>query len=48
MPRPRDIQSPGYLSARDRIFAAMGMNPTTGGEITGGLPAGDEARTRLP
>ena len=31
LPRPRDIQSPGYLAARDRIFAAMGMNPSTGG-----------------
>jgi NitT/TauT family transport system ATP-binding protein len=30
LPRPRDIQSPRYLAARDRIFSAMGMNPTTG------------------
>jgi ABC-type nitrate/sulfonate/bicarbonate transport system ATPase subunit len=30
LPRPRDIHSPGYLSARDEIFAAMGMNPSTG------------------
>ena len=29
--RPRDIQSPGFLAARDQIFTAMGMNPTTGG-----------------
>jgi NitT/TauT family transport system ATP-binding protein len=33
LPRPRDIQSSGYLSARDRIFATMGMNPTTGAEL---------------
>jgi NitT/TauT family transport system ATP-binding protein len=34
LPRPRDIQSPGYLAARDRIFASMGMNPATGGELS--------------
>jgi NitT/TauT family transport system ATP-binding protein len=33
LPRPRDIQSSGYLLARDRIFATMGMNPATGGEL---------------
>jgi NitT/TauT family transport system ATP-binding protein len=33
LPRPRDIQSPGYLAARDRIFATMGMNPATGGDL---------------
>jgi ABC-type nitrate/sulfonate/bicarbonate transport system ATPase subunit len=38
LPRPRDIQSPGYLAARDRIFAAMGMNPATGGEISDSIP----------
>jgi NitT/TauT family transport system ATP-binding protein len=32
--RPRDIQSAGYLEARDRIFAAMGMSPTTGDELS--------------
>jgi NitT/TauT family transport system ATP-binding protein len=26
LPRPRDLDSAGYLSARDRIFAAMGMS----------------------
>jgi len=26
LPRPRDLDSPGYLEARDRIFAAMGMS----------------------
>ena len=34
LPRPRDIQSPGYLAARDQIFATMGMNPTTGGDLS--------------
>jgi NitT/TauT family transport system ATP-binding protein len=33
LPRPRDIQSSAYLLARDQIFATMGMNPTTGGEL---------------
>jgi NitT/TauT family transport system ATP-binding protein len=33
LPRPRDIHSSGYLTARDRIFAAMGMNPITGVEL---------------
>ena len=31
--RPRDIQSTSYLLTRDRIFATMGMNPATGGEL---------------
>ena len=35
LPRPRDIQSSAYLAARDQIFATMGMNPTTGGELPG-------------
>jgi len=26
LPRPRDLDSPGYLEKRDRIFAAMGMS----------------------
>jgi ABC-type nitrate/sulfonate/bicarbonate transport system ATPase subunit len=26
LPRPRDLDSKGYLEARDRIFAAMGMS----------------------
>ena len=26
LPRPRDLDSPGYLETRDRIFAAMGMS----------------------
>jgi NitT/TauT family transport system ATP-binding protein len=32
LPRPRDLDSPGYLQTRDRIFAAMGMTPEVGGE----------------
>jgi energy-coupling factor transporter ATP-binding protein EcfA2 len=32
-PHPRDLESPDYLLARDRIFLAMGMNPHYGGEI---------------
>jgi NitT/TauT family transport system ATP-binding protein len=34
LPRPRDIHSSGYLAARDQIFATMGMNPATGGELS--------------
>ncbi len=30
LPRPRDLHAPGYIQARDQIFAAMGMNPLTG------------------
>jgi ABC-type nitrate/sulfonate/bicarbonate transport system ATPase subunit len=26
LPRPRDLDSPGYIQTRDRIFAAMGMS----------------------
>jgi NitT/TauT family transport system ATP-binding protein len=26
LPRPRDLDSPGYLAARDRIFRIMGMD----------------------
>ena len=39
LPRPRDIQSPAYLAARDRIFAAMGMNPATGDDLAEPTPA---------
>jgi NitT/TauT family transport system ATP-binding protein len=31
LPRPRDLESPGYLRVRDAIFAAMGMDPRAGG-----------------
>jgi ABC-type nitrate/sulfonate/bicarbonate transport system ATPase subunit len=34
LPRPRDLESPGYLLARDRIFSTMGMNPHTGGALS--------------
>ena len=27
LPRPRDLDSPGYLAKRDRIFRLMGMSP---------------------
>jgi NitT/TauT family transport system ATP-binding protein len=33
LPRPRDLDSPGYLAARDRIFALMGMNAHVGGAV---------------
>lgn len=32
LPRPRDLDSPGYLETRDRIFHAMGMSVRVGGE----------------
>ena len=28
LPRPRDLDSTGYLAARDRIFEVMGMSAT--------------------
>jgi NitT/TauT family transport system ATP-binding protein len=30
LPRPRDIDSDGYIRVRDEVFAAMGMNPHLG------------------
>ena len=30
LPRPRDLDSPGYLEARDRIFSDMGMSLKVG------------------
>jgi NitT/TauT family transport system ATP-binding protein len=30
LPRPRDMDSPGYLAARDRIFACMGLSAKVG------------------
>ncbi|RYD31555.1 MAG: ABC transporter ATP-binding protein [Verrucomicrobiaceae bacterium] len=36
LPRPRDLDAPGYLAARDRIFAIMGMDVHGGG--AGGEP----------
>ncbi|MBK8100477.1 MAG: tryptophan 7-halogenase [Planctomycetes bacterium] len=32
LPRPRDLDSPGYLAIRDRIFATMGMPVFVGAE----------------
>lgn len=31
LPRPRDLDSPGYLDRRDQIFSLMGMNAHGGG-----------------
>lgn len=31
LPRPRDLDSPGYLATRDRIFTIMGMDVHGGG-----------------
>lgn len=31
LPRPRDLDAPGYLACRDRIFAIMGMDAHGGG-----------------
>ena len=31
LPRPRDLDAPGYLAARDRVFAIMGMDAHGGG-----------------
>ncbi len=31
LPRPRDLDAPGYLAARDRIFSIMGMDAHGGG-----------------
>jgi ABC-type nitrate/sulfonate/bicarbonate transport system ATPase subunit len=31
LPRPRDLDSAGYLAARDRIFSIMGMDARSGG-----------------
>jgi NitT/TauT family transport system ATP-binding protein len=32
LPRPRDLDSPGYLETRDQIFEAMGMSHCVGAE----------------
>jgi NitT/TauT family transport system ATP-binding protein len=37
--RPRDLDSAGYLAARDRIFSAMGMSLRIGGEAENGQAA---------
>ncbi len=33
LPRPRDLDSPGYLAARDRIFSIMGMDAHGAGTV---------------
>jgi FADH2 O2-dependent halogenase len=38
LPRPRDLDAPGYLAIRDRIFAAMGMRTVVGGELRASAP----------
>jgi NitT/TauT family transport system ATP-binding protein len=35
LPRPRDLDSPGYLRTRDSIFSAMGMSLRIGGNENG-------------
>ena len=35
LPRPRDLDSPGYLETRDRIFSAMGMSLRIGEAANG-------------
>ena len=35
LPRPRDLDSPGYLETRDQIFAAMGMSLRIGESSNG-------------
>jgi NitT/TauT family transport system ATP-binding protein len=36
LPRPRDLDSHGYLATRDRIFTAMGMSAALGTALDGG------------
>jgi NitT/TauT family transport system ATP-binding protein len=43
--RPRDLDAPGYLAARDRIFAAMGMDAHAGGERGTRLKQAEEPAT---
>jgi NitT/TauT family transport system ATP-binding protein len=42
LPRPRDIDSPGYLQTRDSIFRAMGMDVHTGVAKEPALPTHKE------
>ena len=41
LPRPRDLDSPDYLAARDRIFGCMGLSATLGAKQ-------ERDRTELP
>jgi len=34
LPRPRDLDAPGYLATRDRIFGIMGMDVHSGGDLS--------------
>lgn len=36
LPRPRDLDSPGYIAARDHIFHTMGMSARIGEAVVGG------------
>ncbi len=38
LPRPRDLDSPGYLETRDKIFSAMGMSVRIGENFTANKP----------
>ena len=38
LPRPRNLDSPEYLAARDQIFEAMGMSAKRGGDSEVGTP----------
>lgn len=38
LPRPRDLDSPGYLERRDQIFRAMGMSLRVGESATASAP----------
>ena len=37
LPRPRDLDSPEYLAARDRIFSCMGLSVKVGTERVRGV-----------
>lgn len=39
LPRPRNLDSPAYLEARDKIFHAMGMSATLGGQVESPSPS---------
>lgn len=48
LPRPRDLDSPGYLRTRDRIFEAMGMSLRVGEADKGASPKVHVAERRVP
>jgi NitT/TauT family transport system ATP-binding protein len=48
LPRPRDLDSPGYLETRDRIFHAMGMSAKVGGESEPAAATPRESAIRQP